>query len=137
MKNRRVISDLIFTIIVLFLGFASYISYQRITKQNLASNLVAHANLVKFKLGQTISQLRLAEKQEQDSIHTRKEVFNELLNRDSSQAYQMLFLLDSLINADKDQHVKILQLKSILGKWLDNLHSEYTQAENISTDLSN
>jgi PAS domain S-box-containing protein len=137
MKNRRVISDLIFLIIILFLAFASYISYQRITKQNQASNLVAHANLVKFKLGQTLSQLRLAEKQEQDSIHTRNGFFNLLLSRDSSQAFQMMLLLDSLTGGDKDQHFKILQLKSILEKWLDNLHSEYVTAENFSADLSN
>jgi PAS domain S-box-containing protein len=137
MKNRRVISDLIFLIIILFLAFASYISYQRITKQNQASDLVAHANLVKFKLGETISQLRLAEKQEQDSIHSRDGIFNVLLTRDSSQAYQMVLLLDSLTTGDKDQHTKILQLKSILEKWLDNLHSEYITAGNLSADLSN
>jgi PAS domain S-box-containing protein len=136
MKNRRLISDLIFLIIVLFLTFASYISYQRITRLNEASELVAHANLVKFKLGQTIAQLRLAEKQEQDSIHSRNGIFNILLNRDSAEAYQMLYLLDSLTKPDKDQNAKILQLKSILEKWIDNLHSEYVTAGNISEDLS-
>jgi PAS domain S-box-containing protein len=136
MKNRRLISDLIFLIIVLFLAFASYISYQRITRQNEASELVAHANLVKFKLGQTITQLRLAEKQEQDSIHSRNGIFNVLLNRDSTEAYQMVYLLDSLTKSEKDQHAKILQLKSILEKWTYNLHLEYATAGNFSEDLS-
>src|SRR5450755_74340 len=100
MKNRRRISDLVFVIIIIFLAFASFISYERITKQNQASNLVAHANLVRFKLGQTINLLRAAEKKEQDSIRVNNETFKIQFLKDSLLAYQVINELDSLTQVD-------------------------------------
>jgi CHASE3 domain sensor protein len=137
MKNRRVFSDLLFLLIILFLAFASFISYQRITKQNEASGLVAHANLVKFKLGETISFLRLAEKKEQDSIHARENDFNLQLLEDSSLAYEKLYELDSLTRGDKDQQASIIQLRSMLVRWMGNMHNERERAQKLSADLSN
>jgi CHASE3 domain sensor protein len=137
MKNRRVFSDLLFLLIILFLAFASFISYQRITKQNEASGLVAHANLVKFKLGETISFLRLAEKKEQDSIRIRENEFNLQMLEDSSLAYAKLFELDSLTYGDKDQQASILQLRSMLVRWMGNIHDERARAQKLSADLSN
>src|SRR5580698_5905843 len=90
MKNKRAFSDLVFLAVILFLGFASFISYQRITKQNQASSLVAHANLVRFKLGEALTLLRTTEKKEQDSIHSGLAVFESHLQADSLLAYQLL-----------------------------------------------
>src|ERR1700722_16695164 len=120
MKNRRVFSDLVFVVIILFLAFASFISYKRITKQNEASGFVTHANLVRFKLGETLALLRSAEKKEQDSIRENNEEFKNQILRDSLMAYQLLGELDSLTNGDHNQHTKILQLNLILKKWLEN-----------------
>ena len=136
MKNRRAYSDLIFVIVILFLAFASFISYKRITKQNEASSFVAHANLVRLKLGETLTSLRRAEKKVQDSIHTNNEEFKNQILRDSLLAYQLLNALDSLTYGDKGQHAKILQLNLILKKWLENLHGERIRSEKISADLS-
>jgi len=135
MKNRRTFSDLLFIIIVLFLAFASFISYQRITKQNQASNLVAHANLVRFKLGETLTFLRNAEKRIQDSIHARQEAFNVYLQKDSLRANQILHELDSLVNGDKHQQAGTLQLRTLLHKWQANIHDEHNQAIKSSADL--
>ncbi len=136
MKNRRAYSDLIFVIVILFLAFASFISYKRITKQNEASSFVAHANLVRLKLGETLTNLRKAEKKVQDSIHVNNEEFKNQILSDSLMAYQMLSELDSLTYGDKGQHVKILQLNLIIKKWLENLHGERIRSEKISADLS-
>jgi len=137
MKNRRTFSDLLFIIIVLFLAFASFISYQRITKQNQASNLVAHANLVRFKLGETLTFLRSAEKRIQDSMHAEQEAFNVYLQKDSLRANQILHELDSLVRGDKHQQAGTLQLGTLLHKWQANIHDERTRAIKSSADLSN
>jgi PAS domain S-box-containing protein len=136
-KNRRALSDLIFVIVILFLALASFISYRRITKQNQASSLVAHANLVRFKLGQALTTLRGAEKKEQDSIRAANNLFSIHFAGDSLLAHQMLNELDSLMKDDTYQHAQILKLNSLLKKWLDNLNREHTRAEKLSSDLSN
>jgi PAS domain S-box-containing protein len=136
-KNRRALSDLIFVIVILFLASASFISYQRITKQNQSSSLVAHANLVRFKLGQALTTLRGAEKKEQDSIHAGNDLFRIHLTEDSLFAFQLVYELDSLMKDDTYQHTQILKLNSLLKKWLDNLKREHTRAEKLSADLSN
>jgi PAS domain S-box-containing protein len=136
MKNRRAFSDLIFVIIIVFLAFASFISYKRITKQNEASGFVAHANLVRLKLGETLNSLRRAEKKEQDSIRVNNEEFKNQILRDSLMSYQLLSELDSLTYGDKGQHAKILQLNLIIKKWLENLHRERIRSDKISEDLS-
>ncbi len=136
MKNRRAYSDLIFVIVILFLAFASFISYKRIGKQNEASGFVAHANLVRLKLGETLTSLRKADKKIQDSIRLNNDEFKNQILRDSLLAYQMLSELDSLTYGDKGQHVKILQLNLIIKKWLENLHGERIRSEKISADLS-
>ena len=96
MKNRRAITDLIFLSIIIFLAFASFISYKRIIKLNEASNLVVHTNTVKLKLAQTISLIKEAENKLQDSINTETSVFNALLQKDSAMAFRKLDELDSL-----------------------------------------
>ncbi len=137
MKNRRAFSDLLFFVVVLFLGFASFISYQQITKHNQASSLVAHANLVRFKLGEALTLLRIAEKKEQDSIRAGNLVFAAHLEKDSLLAYQLLDKLDSLVRDDKNQHTEILKFSSLIRKWLSNLQNEHLRAEKIKADLSN
>ncbi len=137
MKKRSAFSDLVFIVIILFLAFASFISYKRITKQNQTSSLIAHANLIRFKLGQTLNFLREAERKEQTSIHTHNEVFNNQLLKDSLIAYQFLNELDSLTKGNIDQQAKIIQLNTVLRKWLDNLQEERRRAEKSTADLSN
>jgi PAS domain S-box-containing protein len=137
MKNKRAFSDLLFFVVVLFLGFASFISYRRITKQNQASSLVAHANLVRFSLGEALTHLRAAEKREQDSIHANNLVFRANLRKDSLFEYQLLKKIDSLVGGDNNQHAEVLKLSSLLRKWLDNLESEHLRASKISANLSN
>ena len=58
MKNRRAFSDIFIVIIILFLAIASIVSYKRITNQNVASNLVTHTNLVRYRLGQILNIIR-------------------------------------------------------------------------------
>ncbi len=137
MKKKRAFSDLIFIIIVLFLAFASFISYRRITKQNQTSSLIAHANLIRFKLGQALSFLKEAERKEQAAIHAHNEAFGNQLLKDSLTAYQLLNELDSLTKGGSDQHAKIIQLNTILRKWLANLEEERIRAEKSMADLSN
>ena len=107
MKNRRSFSDLIFLLIILFLAFASFISYQRIIKLNEASNLVAHTNTVKLKLAQLRSLITEADDMQQDSIHTDPNRFNHSIQKDSLSAYHMLHELDSLTRDDPNQLLKI------------------------------
>jgi PAS domain S-box-containing protein len=136
-KKKRAFSDLLFVVVILFLAFASFISYQRITKQNQASSLVAHANLVRFKLGQALTTLRAAEKKEQDSIRADNDVFSSRLREDSLLANQLQNELDSLVRDDTNQHTQILKLNSLLKKWLDNLYREHLRAQKLSSNLSN
>ncbi len=124
MKNRRAFTDLIFLSIIIFLASASFISYERIIKLNEQSNLVVHANLVKLKLAQTISQIKEAENRLQDSIHINRTEFNNLLRDDSAQAYLRLDELDSLTSDNKIQQDRIPRLQSMLGNWLENLRTE-------------
>jgi PAS domain S-box-containing protein len=137
MKKRSALSDFVFIVIILFLAFASFISYKRITKQNQTSSLIAHANLIRFKLGQTLSFLKEAERKEQTSIHTHNEAFNNQLLKDSLIAYQLLNELDSLTKGNNEQQAKIIQLNTVLRKWLDNLQEERVRAEKSTADLSN
>jgi signal transduction histidine kinase/CHASE3 domain sensor protein len=137
MKNQRAFSDILFIAIIFFLAFASVVSYLRTSKKNEASNLVAHANIFRFKLGQTLSFVRVAEKKEQDSIHARIADFNSQLQKDSATAYQMVQELDSLTRTDSNQRAGMSKLHSLLQKWLVNLHAERVRAENIQAALSN
>jgi PAS domain S-box-containing protein len=136
MKNRRVFSDLIFLSIILFLAFASFISYKRIIKLNEASNLVVHTNLVKLKLTQTISLIKEAENRQQDSVHLKAIDFNALLQKDSILAFQKLYELDSLTHDNQAQQTRISQLNSMLKNWLENLHAENELAAQSAADLS-
>jgi PAS domain S-box-containing protein len=136
MKKRRAFSDLLFFVVVLFLGFASFISYQQITKHNQASTLVAHANMIRFKLGEALTLLRAAEKKEQDSIRAGNLAFANHLEKDSLLAYQLLDNLDSLVKEDKNQHAEILKVSALIRKWLDNLENEHRKVERSSSDLS-
>jgi PAS domain S-box-containing protein len=136
MKNRRAFSDIFIVIIILFLAIASIVSYKRITNQNVASNLVTHTNLVRYRLGQILNIIRVAENRQQDSIGVKDEVFNLYLLNDSSIVFQKLQELDSVTRDDKEQQTRIIQLKSLLNRWLENLHEEHTKAMNQNEDLS-
>jgi PAS domain S-box-containing protein len=137
MKNQRAFSDILFIAIIFFLAFASVVSYLRTSKKNEASNLVAHANLFRFKLGQTLSFVRAAEKKEQDSIRARMEDFNSQLQKDSAATYQMVRELDSLTRDDSNQRAGMSKLHGLLQKRLVNLHAEHMRAENIHAALFN
>ena len=136
-KNKRAFSDFLFLVVILFLAFASFISYQRITKQNQASSLVTHANLVRFNLGEALTLLRQTEKKEQDSIRINNAAFETHLAEDSLLVYQLMYKMDSLVKDDNDQHAEILKLGLLIRRWLDNLHSEHLRAAKTSANLSN
>jgi PAS domain S-box-containing protein len=136
MKNRRAFTDLFFVIIILLLAIASIVSFKRIMNQNVASNLVVHTNLVRFGLGQILNIIRTAEQGQQDSIHEKDDIFNLHLLNDSTIVFQKLQELDSVTRDDKEQQTRALQLKSLLDKWLENLHEEHAKAMNGNEDLS-
>src|SRR5207344_2802176 len=111
-KNRRILYDLVFTTVILFLAVTSIFWFQQIIRLNNATDLVVHTNLVKLKLAELITLVRDAENTEQDSIRVNTFVFNTLLQQDSSQLFQKLHELDSLTSDNKPQTVRIHQLNA-------------------------
>ena len=135
-KNRRILYDLVFTVVILILAVSSIFRFQQIIKLNNATDLVVHTNLVKLKLAELISLVRDAENTEQDSIRLNTFVFNTLLQQDSSQLFQKLHELDSLTSDNKSHTVRVRQLIAMLENWLDNMHAENAQAVQSSSDLA-
>ena len=135
-KNRRILYDLVFTVIILFLSVTSIFRFQQIIRLNNATDLVVHTNLIKLKLAELISLVRDAENTEQDSIRLNTFVFNTLLQQDSSRLFQKLHELDSLTSDNNSQQVRIRQLNAMLVNWLNNMHEENAQAVQQSSDLT-
>jgi PAS domain S-box-containing protein len=136
MKNRRIISNIVFIVVILLLAIASFISYGRIARLNEASNLVVHANQVKLELAQTSSIIKEAESHGQDSVYLHTTAFNILILQDSADAFENLGALDSLTRDNPVQQKRILQLKFILNRWLHNIHQENARAARLSADIS-
>jgi PAS domain S-box-containing protein len=136
MKHQRRFSDILFVIIIAFLAIASVISYQRITKQNIASRLVVHTNLVKYKIGQILNFIKSAENRLQDSIRARDADFYIQLQKDSSNALGQIQELELITRGDPDQEKRIGQFRSLISGWLGNLREEYQQTAGRMGDLS-
>jgi signal transduction histidine kinase len=136
MKNRRTFSDFLFLIIILFLAFATFISYHRIIKLNDDSNLLAHTTRIKYKLAQALTFFREVENRQQYGIHAREKNFNITFEKDSVLAFQKLHELNSLVLPEMDQQARVDQLKKIAQKFFYNLKSENDKAGQLSDDLS-
>lgn len=136
MKHQGRFSDILFIIIITFLAIASAISYQRITKQNIASRLVSHTNLVKYKIGQILNFIKSAESGLQDSIRARDADFNARFQKDSANTVEQIQELDSITRGDPDQEKRISQFRMLISGWLGNLREEYQQTTGEMADLS-
>ena len=124
MKNRSAVSDLIFVLIIIFLAFASVISYLRVTKQNDASYFVLHNNLVRNKLGELLTYTRESVRNFEDIILKTDSSIGPLLLADSLEISEKSKGLDSLTREESGEHAQILEINSLHGKWSETLLRE-------------
>jgi PAS domain S-box-containing protein len=124
MKNRNAVSDLIFVLIIIFLAFASVISYLRVTKQNDASYLVLHNNLIRNKLGELLTYTRESVRNFEDIILKSDSSIGPMLLADSLEISEKSRGLDSLSREETGEHARILEINSLHEKWAETLLRE-------------
>ena len=126
MKNRSAVSDLIFVLIIIFLAFASVISYLRVTKQNDTAFLVLHNNLVRNKLGELLTYTRESVKNFEDIILKTDSSVRNSLRSDSSEIAMRSQYIDSLTVGESGEHGRIVEINSLHKRWDETLRNERT-----------
>jgi signal transduction histidine kinase/CHASE3 domain sensor protein len=108
--------NLLFTIIViLFLGYYSYLSYQRIGRLNKEADLVSDTYIVKLKLEQTITYQQDAGSAQRGYILTKDPSFLHNFNAAIEKTNKIVAEINSLTTDNPEQQQNVKTLKALIS----------------------